>query len=281
MHASTPIFVLRQIWGWKHLDRQAFAVAIAAVPAFSDTGSLQGASTMELFDIFTSTLTDIVDWLLSTYSANCTCDLSRPGMMKNVSKHDARACVQAVRLKIEEPGYTSYELCVNNTGWRRVSTGNVTYLFQFGWHTETQVNLQRSSLLDSCSFLGWGFCWLLRIKDCVHPPVHVSNHLSLHLLQRVICLTNLAGVSTPELQRLILISPPKSSELDLSHHSSSRSCQRTAPCHSRLCSATHRSVRVSYHPHKSVPSLCQSFSSRGLLDPSALSCQNCQSNFHI
>lgn len=116
MHASIPIFVLRQIWGWKHLDRQAFAVAIAAVPAFSDTGSLQGASTMELFDIFTSTLTDIVDWLLSTYSANCTCDLSRPGMMKNVSKHDARACVQAVRLKIEEPGYTSYELCVNNTG---------------------------------------------------------------------------------------------------------------------------------------------------------------------
>jgi len=33
---ETPVYALRQIRGWRHLDRQAFSTSLSSVPAFSD-----------------------------------------------------------------------------------------------------------------------------------------------------------------------------------------------------------------------------------------------------
>src|SRR6218665_2630532 len=61
---ETPVYALRQIREWKHLDRQAFSTSLSSVPAFSDPSSLRDLYTSDLFDIYTRSLTDIIDQLL-------------------------------------------------------------------------------------------------------------------------------------------------------------------------------------------------------------------------
>src|SRR6218665_3695453 len=59
-----PVYALRQIRGWRHLDRRALASSISAVPAFSDPSCLGEQSTDDLFDIYNRSITDIIDSLL-------------------------------------------------------------------------------------------------------------------------------------------------------------------------------------------------------------------------
>src|SRR6218665_575785 len=53
---ETPVYALRQIREWKHLDRQAFSTSLSSVPAFSDPSSLRDLYTSDLFDIYTRSL---------------------------------------------------------------------------------------------------------------------------------------------------------------------------------------------------------------------------------
>ena len=70
-----PVYALRQIRGWGHLDRQALESSLSAVPAFSDPGSLGEQSTDDLFDIYNRSITDIIDSLLPV----------RPGMQTSLT----------------------------------------------------------------------------------------------------------------------------------------------------------------------------------------------------
>src|SRR6218665_2241318 len=59
-----PVYNLRQIRGWRHLDTEALASSLSAVPAFSDPRCLGEQSTDDLFDIYNRSITDIIHSLL-------------------------------------------------------------------------------------------------------------------------------------------------------------------------------------------------------------------------
>ena len=61
---ETPLYAVRQIRGWRRLDREKFTAAVLAVPAFQDPIQFQDEPADHLFDIFQREMTVIIDRLL-------------------------------------------------------------------------------------------------------------------------------------------------------------------------------------------------------------------------
>ena len=61
---SQPIHSIRMTRGWKSLDRQAFSTALRSSRLCSDTSTLDALSVSELFDLYSSTMTGLLDKML-------------------------------------------------------------------------------------------------------------------------------------------------------------------------------------------------------------------------
>src|SRR6218665_1044641 len=107
-----PVYAMRQICGWRHLDRQALASSLSAVPAFSDPGSLEEQSTDGLFDIYNRSITDTIDSTLY--------DVELDVLSVSFSVR--------VVLTIGPRGYSSSVPCIGATGRKRANTGSTRSL---------------------------------------------------------------------------------------------------------------------------------------------------------
>jgi len=63
---TVPIHALREVRGWRGLDRTRLAEALAAVPAFADPDSVKHLPVADLFDLYDSGVRQVIDHLLPT-----------------------------------------------------------------------------------------------------------------------------------------------------------------------------------------------------------------------
>ena len=219
------MYALRQIRGWRRLDRQAFATALSEVPAFSDPSSLRDQSTADLFDIYSRSVTDIIDRLLPAHPAKLRSHPLSPwfdGECHSL-RRQARRLERVFRRTRSPEDRTAWILFVRSTHrryrekegeyWERLissSAGDSRRL----WSTfKDLLGRPRSSTMQTAPFTAEAFADYCDSKissirqDTAHSPEPVFASTSCRFAA-------LTEVSDLDLRRLILSSPPKSSELD-------------------------------------------------------------------
>ena len=78
---ASPVFVTRQVRGWSRLDRDSFRAAIRSGPLCHDDEFYKEMKVTELFDLYNSTLQDLLDNFLPLHKVKSRYQPSLLGSM--------------------------------------------------------------------------------------------------------------------------------------------------------------------------------------------------------
>ena len=223
---ETPIYAIRQIRGWRNLDRQAFLSSLLAVPAFSDPGSLTGQSTADLFNIYERSMADIIDHLLPLHPARQRSHPLSPwfdGECHNLRRQSRRLerIYQRTRLPADRIAWISFVRSIHRRYrekegeyWEHKissSAGDSRKLWTTFKDLLGRPRSTNSTTLPPFTATEYANYYESKIRsirrDTESSPAPVFSSTDCRL-------ETLTEVSEADLRRLILSSPPKSSELD-------------------------------------------------------------------
>jgi len=136
---KTLIHVEGLLRNWRVLDRDAFREALLSIPAFADSTAFAEASVSDLFAIYMSSMTDIVNTLLLAHAVKMRCSVLTPWFDAECRSHrrNARRLERLSTGGRKNPTIVSLGLgtsgtCIRRTRTKSSHTGSSKSLFTPG-----------------------------------------------------------------------------------------------------------------------------------------------------
>ena len=220
---DAPSTIIKHVRGWRDLDRDAFKAALMEVPAVADPSTLADLSVEEAFATYEATMTGLIDRFLPLRPARVRrCPLSPwfdkecRSLRRQARRHERK--YRRTRLPSDRSAWVQF---VRNMHRQYREKERTYWETRIASHAREPKRLWATfdALLGRCrppndplftadDFLASYTAKILDVRRATEnssPPQHSTTDCRLPTLNTV---------TSEELRRLVLASPPKSCELD-------------------------------------------------------------------